>query len=50
MRGAPVQPMTAHVATADERARMWPLIATRHRNSQQGTQRGIPLVVLRPRA
>lgn len=52
VRGGAPQPMTAHVATAQERALMWPLIATRHRNYegyQQRTAREIPLVVLLPR-
>lgn len=51
VRGGPRQPMTAHVATAQERARMWPLIASRHTNYagyQERTTREIPLVVLLP--
>lgn len=52
VRGAPPQPMTAHVATAQERARLWPLITARHTNYagyQRRTSREIPLVVLLPR-
>lgn len=51
VRGGPRQPMTAHVATAQERARMWPLIASRHTNYagyQERTTREIPLVLLLP--
>jgi deazaflavin-dependent oxidoreductase (nitroreductase family) len=47
--GKPKQAMKAHVATAEERARMWPLIAGKHRNYagyQKKTKREIPLVLL----
>jgi deazaflavin-dependent oxidoreductase (nitroreductase family) len=47
---APVA-MTARVATADERAEMWPQITSRYRNYagyQQRTEREIPLVLLDP--
>lgn len=53
VRGAERQPMTAHVATGEERARLWPLVAERHPNYagyQRRTSRTIPLVVLVPRA
>ena len=49
--GKPKQQMRARVATADERARMWPLIAGRYRNYagyQKRTDREIPLVLLEP--
>jgi deazaflavin-dependent oxidoreductase (nitroreductase family) len=47
----PAQVMTAEIADAHERARIWPLIATKHRNYagyQRKTDREIPLVLLRP--
>jgi deazaflavin-dependent oxidoreductase (nitroreductase family) len=50
-RGGPRVAMHASIATPDERARMWPQIATRYRNYagyQKRTQREIPLVLLRP--
>jgi deazaflavin-dependent oxidoreductase (nitroreductase family) len=43
--------MHARVASADERERMWPLIATKYRNYagyQKRTDREIPLVLLEP--
>jgi deazaflavin-dependent oxidoreductase (nitroreductase family) len=43
-------PMTAEIADADERARIWPIIASKHRNYagyQSKTEREIPLVLLR---
>ena len=51
VRGGPRVAMHASVATPDERARMWPQIAARHRNYagyQKRTEREIPLVLLRP--
>ena len=51
LRGAPKQPMTARVATPEERARMWPKIVTDHKNYggyQKRTEREIPLVLLEP--
>jgi deazaflavin-dependent oxidoreductase (nitroreductase family) len=51
--GKASQRMRARVATPEERARMWPLIAGRYRNYagyQQRTQREIPLVLLEPAA
>jgi deazaflavin-dependent oxidoreductase (nitroreductase family) len=49
--GQPERPMHARIASADERARMWPLIAARYRNYagyQKRTDREIPLVLLEP--
>ena len=46
------QPMVAHVASAEERARMWPIITGKHANYagyQKRSEREIPLVVLSPR-
>lgn len=51
LRGGPKQPMRAHVATADERARLWPLVTKDHKNYagyQKKTDREIPLVLLHP--
>jgi deazaflavin-dependent oxidoreductase (nitroreductase family) len=51
VKGGPKQPMTAHIATAEERARMWPQIAGKYSNYagyQKKTGREIPLVVLDP--
>jgi hypothetical protein len=44
--------MVAHVANADERARLWPLVTADHKNYadyQTKTQREIPLVLLEPK-
>ena len=49
--GNPAQPMIAEVAGPEERARIWPLIASKYRNYagyQRKTDREIPLVLLRP--
>jgi deazaflavin-dependent oxidoreductase (nitroreductase family) len=49
--GRPKQKMTARVATAQERARMWPEITDKYRNYagyQKKTDREIPLVLLEP--
>jgi deazaflavin-dependent oxidoreductase (nitroreductase family) len=49
--GGPKQKMRARVATAEERARMWPQIARKYRNYagyQKKTDREIPLVLLEP--
>jgi deazaflavin-dependent oxidoreductase (nitroreductase family) len=49
LKGAPKQPMTARVATPEERARMWPKIVADHKNYggyQKRTEREIPLVLL----
>lgn len=51
VQGGARQPMLAHVATPEERARIWPEITAHHRNYagyQQRTEREIPLVLLRP--
>jgi deazaflavin-dependent oxidoreductase (nitroreductase family) len=43
--------MTAQIADADERARIWPIISVNHSNYagyQRKTEREIPLVLLRP--
>ncbi len=45
------RPMTARVATAEARARIWPLITERFTNYagyQEKTDREIPLVLLQP--
>jgi len=49
--GRPKQKMHARVATAEERARMWPTITDKYRNYagyQKKTEREIPLVLLEP--
>jgi deazaflavin-dependent oxidoreductase (nitroreductase family) len=49
--GQPERSMHARIASADERARMWPLITARYRNYagyQKRTTREIPLVLLEP--
>ena len=51
IQGGAVQKMHAGVADPAERARVWPLITSKHRNYanyQKKTQREIPLVVLTP--
>lgn len=48
-RGEPSRRMTARVATAEERARLWPLVVADHKNYagyQTRTAREIPLVLL----
>jgi len=50
-KGAPKKPMMARVATAEERARMWPLVTSKYKNYagyQVKTSREIPLVLLEP--
>lgn len=50
-KGGPKQAMTARVADADERARMWPTITKDFKNYagyQKRTEREIPLVILSP--
>jgi deazaflavin-dependent oxidoreductase (nitroreductase family) len=52
-QGKPKQPMTARVATAQERSRLWPLVIKDHKNYagyQTKTAREIPLVLLTPQA
>jgi deazaflavin-dependent oxidoreductase (nitroreductase family) len=49
--GRPKQKMQARVATAEERAEMWPKITDKFRNYagyQKKTEREIPLVLLEP--
>lgn len=51
--GRAAQPMTAHVATATERAELWPRVTARHPHYagyQERTAREIPLVYLTPDA
>lgn len=51
MNGAAPSPWKARVATAEERARMWPVITREHKNYagyQRKTDREIPLVLLTP--
>jgi deazaflavin-dependent oxidoreductase (nitroreductase family) len=51
VKGGPKQRMRAHVATTDERARLWPLVIADHKNYAQyqtKTTREIPLVLLEP--
>ena len=46
-----MQKMRARVATAEERARLWPLVTFDHKNYagyQTKTTREIPLVLLEP--
>jgi deazaflavin-dependent oxidoreductase (nitroreductase family) len=46
------QPMRARVADTEERARLWPIITTDHKNYagyQTKTDREIPVVLLEPR-
>ena len=53
LKGRPAQPMHAHVATAEERDRLWPQITAKYKNYagyQDKTQRQIPLVLLKPNA
>jgi len=49
LQGGPKQPMTARVATAAERADLWPKLTAEHKNYagyQTKTTREIPLVLL----
>ena len=51
VKGGPKEPRIARIATAEERARMWPQIAGKYSNYagyQKKTEREIPLVVLDP--
>ncbi|HEX3337318.1 MAG TPA: nitroreductase/quinone reductase family protein [Jatrophihabitans sp.] len=51
MVGQPKRPMRARIATAEERAWMWPAITGKHKNYagyQKRTDREIPLVLLDP--
>ena len=50
-QGGEAKPYRATVASAAERARMWPIITGKHRNYagyQRKTEREIPLVLLTP--
>ena len=50
-KGGPATAMTARIASADERARMWPVITEEFKNYagyQKRTDREIPLVILSP--
>jgi deazaflavin-dependent oxidoreductase (nitroreductase family) len=51
VKGGPKRRMRARVATPEQRARMWPLVAADHSNYagyQTKTEREIPLVLLDP--
>jgi deazaflavin-dependent oxidoreductase (nitroreductase family) len=51
--GEPARRMRARVATAEERARLWPLVVADHANYagyQRKTSREIPLVLVEPEA
>ena len=51
-KGGDRKPMTAHVATAEERADLWPKVIAnqkRYAEYQTKTEREIPLVLLSPR-
>ncbi len=51
--GKPGVPWSADVASAEERARLWPKVTADHKNYagyQSKTDREIPLVLLRPKA
>jgi deazaflavin-dependent oxidoreductase (nitroreductase family) len=52
LQGKPKEPRLARVATAEERARLWPLLTEEHTfyaDYQRKTTREIPLVLLEPR-
>ncbi len=52
LKGGAKKPMRATIASADERARLWPLVIADHKNYadyQTKTSREIPLVLLQPR-
>jgi deazaflavin-dependent oxidoreductase (nitroreductase family) len=52
LKGKPKQPMVAHVASAEERARLWPRVTADHKNYagyQTKTDREIPLILLEPK-
>ncbi|MGY0497210.1 nitroreductase family deazaflavin-dependent oxidoreductase [Nocardia sp. FBN12] len=53
LREGPERPMTAHVATAEERATLWPRVTAAYKgyaDYQTKTTREIPLVLLTPRS
>ena len=50
LKGEPTKTMTARTATADERARLWPIVEQKYKGYagyQQRTDREIPLIFLR---
>ena len=50
-KGGPTEEMHAHIADAEERARLWPLVTSaqpRYGGYQSKTDREIPLVLLQP--
>ncbi|MFD3747277.1 nitroreductase family deazaflavin-dependent oxidoreductase [Nocardia sp. NPDC058633] len=52
LRNGPERPMTAQVATPDERAELWPRVVAAYKgyaDYQTNTSREIPLVLLTPR-
>lgn len=51
MKGAVERSMTARIASADDRARLWPIVIERfdrYAGYQKSTDREIPLVILEP--
>ena len=53
LQGEPRKPMTATIATPEQRARLWPLLTAEHTmyaDYQKKTTREIPLVLLTPRS
>lgn len=53
LRNGPEHAMTAHVATPDERATLWPRVVSAYKgygDYQKKTTREIPLVLLTPRS
>ena len=51
VRGRPRRPMRARIASADERARLWPQVVAKYKDYgsyQAKTDREIPLVLLEP--
>ncbi|MFD4353417.1 nitroreductase family deazaflavin-dependent oxidoreductase [Nocardia sp. NPDC058518] len=53
LRNGPERPMTAHVATPDERATLWPRVIAAYKgyaDYQTKTTREIPLVLVTPRS
>jgi len=51
LKGTPKQHMTARMATAEERARLWPQVTEKYKGYagyQAKTEREIPLVLLEP--
>ncbi len=53
LRHGPKRPMTARIANADERAKLWPRVVAAYKGYdgyQRKTTREIPLVLLTPKA